>query len=164
MLLRNRKLRIIHKKLRFHGTSETCKEATPIRIVRYRTSHVTFLGLLHIRHESEKHGKKHGFGVIGVSAQKTSNQDGLLRDQAASKVTHYSEITKFPWPTFRMCTGVLRTVYCCLKSKSCSPPHPYEYTSGKQYTRHIACFRCYLNLCVHWTWNQAMLLSDQIVP
>ena len=45
---------------------------------------------------------------------RTSNQDGLLRGQTVTKVTHYSQITKFPWTNSamtRMCTAVPRVLY-----------------------------------------------------
>ena len=81
-----------------------------------------------------------------------------------SNFKHYPQITKFLLSTLRMCIAVPRALYCCLKSNLCHTLLPYEYSSGKQNTRNIAWFRCYLNLCVHWTWNQKMLLIDRSVP
>ena len=54
-----------------------------------------------------------------LSAQRTSNQDGLLHDPTVTKVTHYPQITKFEWTTSatsRLCTAVPRALKCCLRS------------------------------------------------
>ena len=102
--------------------------------------------------------KKYGFGVICVSAQRTSNQDLLLRDPTVSKVTHYPQITKFPWPTSRMCSAVPRALQCC---------HAVLYfrmnTHQERKTRQTARIRCYLKLCVQSTWNQEGLLNNRTV-
>ena len=50
--------------------------------------------IMTIEQESKNHGEKYGFSVICVSAQKTSKQDGLLRYQTVTKVTH-PQIMKF---------------------------------------------------------------------
>ena len=63
-------LRMMHKKLPLNDTSATCPECAPIRFVRYKPIHITLLGLMPTQHESEKHGEKHGFGVICVTLLK----------------------------------------------------------------------------------------------
>ena len=105
--------------------------------------------------------KAHFRCYLRLFAERMSNQDGLLRDQSVTKVT--LSIRNSLWTTsapLRMCTAVPRALH---KTKSCSTLLPYKYTSGKQNTRQIALFRCYLKLCVRWTWNQDRMLSDRTV-
>ena len=64
------KLRIMHKKWRFHDTSARCSQCVPILFVRYRQSYVTLLGIICLRHESKNYGEKDGFCVICVSLQR----------------------------------------------------------------------------------------------
>ena len=47
---------------------------------------------------------------LRLCAQRTSNQDGLLRDSTMSKVTRCPQITKFPWSTSRMCSVLSRAL------------------------------------------------------
>ena len=74
-------------------TSATCLECAPIRLVLYIPSHVTLLGLLQIPHESEKHSKKHWFGVICVSLQKgprTKIGSSVIKLWAKSRIINKS--------------------------------------------------------------------------
>ena len=102
-------------------TSATCPECAPIRLVCYRWSHVTLLGLLRIQHGSEKYGEKHGFGVsICVSLHKWGGTKmGCSVIQLLAKVTRYPQISHFSWTTraqSRMCSAVPRALQCCLYS------------------------------------------------
>ena len=144
------KLRIMEKKGHFHDTSATCPECLPIRLMRYRPIHVSIFGLMPIQYEREKLGKKYGYCVICVSAQRTSHQDGLFSDPTVRKVTHYPQIT--------VSMTNVQNVHCCELEHCCvefslswSTLLPSEYTSGKQNPCHIICFWCYLNLCLQCT-------------
>ena len=100
------KLRIMHKKGRFHDTPVQLVQNVHRFISCAIGPHVT---LLHTARKRKKWWKTQFRFYLRLSAQRTSNQEGLLRDPIVSKVTHYQQITKFPWTTCatsRMCTAV----------------------------------------------------------
>ena len=97
-----------------------------------------------------------------LTAQRTGNQDGLLRDPTASKVTHYPQITKFPSPMSEC--ALLCLEHCSVVfSLSCSALIKSGYTSRKENTRKTVRFRCYLKRCVHRIWSYEWMLSDRTV-
>ena len=114
-------------------TTATCPEGLPIRVMRYRPSH-----------ESEKHGKKHGFIVICVSAQRTSNQSHAL-----STSNRFDDI--------RQECALLCLEQCSVAFSLNHAAHYFRMNTHQEGKTHekISRFRCYLTLCVHWTWNQS---------
>ena len=91
------KLRSIHKKGRFHDT--------PVQLVqnvhRFDSCAIGQV-MLHssalcaFSTEAKTMAKNTFRRYLRLTAQRTWNQDGLLRDPIVSQVTHYPQITKFP--------------------------------------------------------------------
>ena len=102
------KLCILHKKGRFLDTPvqhvQNVHRFTSCAIGR----HVT---LLQTAWKRRTWWKAQFRFYLRLSAQRTTNQQMLLRHPTGSKITHYQQITKFPWTTCatsRMCTAVPR--------------------------------------------------------
>ena len=133
----------------------TCREWAPIHLVRYRPRHVTLLGPYST---NGKNMVKNTASVIFTSLC-TRGQDGLLGDPTVSKVTQYSQITKFPWK-------LVQRPECALMSLehftlSCSTVVSHEYTWGKENTRQkeegLLSDRTVIELC---TKNQVFLTQN----
>ena len=99
------KLRIIKKNGRFHDT--------PLQLVQkkhrfdlYAIDQVMLSCSANAARKLKTWWKTLFRCYLRLSAQRTSNQDDLLRDPYVSKVTHYPQITKCQWPTSRMCTAL----------------------------------------------------------
>ena len=97
-----------------HYAQERAFEDTPVELVqsvhRFALCGLYSSAFCPYSTKAKNMAKKHAFGVICVSAQGTSTQDGLLRDPTVIKVTHFPQITKFLCPTSRMCTAVIRSL------------------------------------------------------
>ena len=107
------KLRIMDKKGRFHDT--------PVQLVLnvYRfTSCRIGQFMLHSAlcpySTKAKNMVKSTVSVLFASLCKKRPRTKLFRDPTVSQVMHNPHITKFLWPTSRMCTAVPRALYCCL--------------------------------------------------
>ena len=89
-------------------TSGTCPECAPIRLVMLHST-----ALCPFRTKAKEMVNARFRCYLRLSAQISSNQDGLLRDPTVTKVKHYPQITKFPWTTSascRRCTAVPRAL------------------------------------------------------
>ena len=74
-------------------TSATCPECALFRLVQQRPSPWPYA---HTARKRKIWWKTRFRCYLRLSAQRTWNQDGLLRDATLSKVTHHQPITKFP--------------------------------------------------------------------
>ena len=89
---------------------------------------------------------------LRLSTQRTSNEDGLLSHPTASTVTHYQQITKFPWTTVHYSCAIGPVML-----------HSSEHTARKRIKWWKVGFRCYLRPSAQRTSNQGALIRDPTV-
>ena len=116
------KLRIMHKKGRFHDTPlqikhvhriASCAIDIHVKLHPWRTkakNKVKRPRPYALKAGKKKHGKKHDFGVICVSLHKgrrTRMTSSVIQLQAKSRILHKK---RCQWPTSRMCTSMPRAL------------------------------------------------------
>ena len=128
--------------------------------------HVTLLGIIPIRQESEKHGAKYGFGVMCVSLHKRSRtMMGCSVIKLWPKSHNIHKKRSFHEPLLHRPEWALLCFEHCSVALSLNDAVLYfRINRGRQNTRQIARFPCYLKFSVHWIWSQEGLLRDGTVP
>ena len=119
--------------------------------------------------ENQKHPKKDIFSVLSISVCRTRpTKIRISVSQLYQKLRGMHMKGRFHDTPVQLVKNVHRYASCTigqvmLQSSAHWARKLKTWSKAKAKHTKIAPFRCYLKLCVHWTWNQEGILSDRTV-